>query len=187
MVVHTSGSSGNLFNDLPATGVVLTDGTILAGKPEIRDQRILKLERNGKRSELPWNRIAVVLLRPASASIIQPGSAVRAGVMMAGSDFLEGEITSIATNSITLNSLLFGIKKVNLDRRPVAILNAGVNRQSGRWEIRLTDDSLIYCEEPSPSAEALTIGHPWLSSFVLKWDEIADISSPARSTNEKSQ
>jgi len=178
VVVRTS--SGNSFEDLPTSGVVLTDGSVLAGKPEIQDLTTLKLLRRGKKWELPWSRVAAILLRPAPWSVIQPAASARSGVMMAGSDFLEGEIASIGINAVTINSVLFGLKKIALDDKPVAIVTAGIRKGSGSWEVRLTDDSLIYCDEPGANHQALTIRHPFLGTLTLALEEIAEISSPSR-------
>src|SRR4051812_32986701 len=167
---------GRRFVDLPSKGIVLTDGSILAGKPIFRDQSMVGLERAGERWQIPWPKIAAILLRPAPKAAVLREGAAQPGVLMAGGDFLEGRIAFVNTNAVTIDSILFGLKKIPLNGHPSAIVVSGIFKEAAPCQVRLMDDSMLFATDLVSEDSFLRIKHPLFDGLRANLNDLVEVT-----------
>jgi hypothetical protein len=165
----------NRFVDLPSHGVVLTDGSIVAGQPVIKGQSVVILERRDEQWQVPLGQVSVILLRPAAKSAVLQEGGGRPGVLTGGGDFLEGRIAVVSTNSVTIDSVLFGLKKIALNSHPAAIVFSGISREPGRFDVRLKDDSIVRATDLVSMTNLIQVTNPLLGRIRVGLTDLRDV------------
>ena len=67
----------------------------------------------------------------------------RAGALVAGREFVEGEVKSIADQRVTISSVLFGLRTLEGDQRATAVFLRAVTPRRCRYEIKLRNGSCL--------------------------------------------
>ena len=98
-------------------GVVLTDGTAVAGEIISADETTLHLARDGKDVAVPLDRVARVLFRPVPGKTLADLPAGRYGAALDSGDFFEGEFKGISDGRVRFDSVLFGAAQFVPGRR----------------------------------------------------------------------
>ncbi len=180
-VAVTSGQPGKGSSDLPARGVVLRDGTVLAGGVTSDDGRIFQLASGtlGERS-LPAHRVAAVLFRPAPASLGQASAQpARQGLWLLTGDVMEGDLVSLGTNRVAIASVLLGLKKYDLAANPVAYVFDRVSGPAPAWMVTLRDGSRLGVNALAVSDGALTVEHSLLGKITVPQSAVTELVSGA--------
>lgn len=123
--------------------VVLRNGTVLVGKIIAIDPSGVRQMALGQEQFFSSVQVARVLLRSVplqSASLLAPD---RPGVLLSSGDFIEGEITAVKNNSLTLNSVLLGQRRIDLGDKVIAVVWNDPKPAPGAFLVRLRDGSLL--------------------------------------------
>jgi hypothetical protein len=176
-VAVTTGQPGNGLSELPARGVVLRDGSVLAGRVTSDDGRILHVTGGvlGEHS-LSAHRVAAVLFRPAPASLgqasVQPA---RHGLWLLSGDVMEGDLVSLGTNRVAIASVLLGLKSYNLAANPVAYVFDRVSGSAPPWMVKLRDGSRLSGSSLAVGDGTLTVEHPFLGKISVPQSQVTEL------------
>ena len=161
-------------------------GSELCGTVTALDENWVTLRFNGADRKLPVAQIARVVLRriePSRQSLLVPG---RTGVLLRGGDFFESEIEKIAGGVVTVSSVLFGLKRFDLEAAVAAIQFTKTWSSEAPWEVRLTDGSrlLVHSWQPAVNGtvelDEVTLGKILVPAEQLQ--ELSKTTAPARPT-----
>jgi hypothetical protein len=158
-------------------GVVLRNGTFLAGAVTKADESAVRFAFAG-RKEAPVlnNRVARLILRPPRQSLPYDIAQGRSGVFIKNGDFFECDFRSVEHNSLTVSSVLFGLKKYWVeDGGPlVVVLNDVVKEDSG-FEVRLLDGSVLRARKIQATPASLMIEDSILGEILVPPAELVEI------------
>ena len=176
-VAITAGQPGNGSTELPARGVILRDGTVLAGTTISDDGKILSISDGTFRSTtLPAHRVAAVLFRPAPLSLAQPSAEPpRQGLWLLSGDVMEGDLVELNTNRISIESILLGQRKYQLEANQIAFVFARVSEPAPPWILHLRDGSRVGATTIAAGKGALTFAHPLLGKFTVPSAEVVEL------------
>jgi len=132
-------------------GVVLRDGTAIAANVVSADAMEVKYERDGATSAVPTERVARLVFAPVPGDFATPGD--RPGILLAGGDFVEGEISGLSVQPVEwprkpqlkagVKSLLFGARNFEVAREVIAVDYAAVAPGDAKYEVRTADGSAM--------------------------------------------
>jgi hypothetical protein len=175
-------------NNGPAVGgVLLRDGSFIAGIVTRADESAVRLSYAGKRDVPVLNsRIARIHLRPSRDPLPYETAQGRHGVFMKNGDFFESEFKRIEGNTLHVGSVLFGTKKFGIEGGDplVVVLNDGTPGNSG-FEVRLLDGSALRARKITATAEAITVEEPILGSFSIPTSELVEIRAIGRQASAR--
>jgi hypothetical protein len=155
-------------------GVLLRDGTFIAGSVSAADESAVKLSFCERRNVPVLNsRVARIVVRPPRQRLDYDVAAGRTGVFLKNGDFLESEFRSILHGSLNMSSVLFGAKRFWIEGgdATVVVLN-NCHPEPATAEIRLLDGSVVRATRLAANADTLTIEEPILGVLMIP---VADI------------
>lgn len=126
-----------------AARVLSRHGSELCGTLKSIDGDSLSLQTDGGERKFPLPQITRVIfhrLDPAREKLAAPG---RTGLLLRSGDFFEGEINAITDRMVTVNSVLFGVKRFELGPKVAAILFSEPWKENAAWDVRLADGSRL--------------------------------------------
>lgn len=136
-------------------GVVLLDGSFLRGSVSRFDRRHAVLEVDSVRTNIPMSRVARihrVLTRSDDTDRIEPGG----GVLLAGGDFIHGQVRGVEEREVVVNTLLFGDRRVAMaDARVVCFDD--IRTTAGGFEVSTTDGNRLNVAELTIARGRLTV------------------------------
>ncbi len=127
-----------------ARGVMLTDGSVIAGQIGGMEGATIHVARD-KEILLGQDKVARLLFRPVTEEV-GAGIGARTGVLLVSGDFFEGEIREIANGRVKVTSVLFGAKTFDINAQVVAIVLRDVKEVAGAYEVRSADGSVIHAK-----------------------------------------
>ena len=163
----------------PNSGVVLTDGTMVAGVPRtLADGKVLlypRFARDGQVLDWPVTEeqraaaikqnltipiVQVARLRfspePPDLSALNPGGGP--GVLLMTGDFLEAEIDRLGYSQyMDVNSILFGVKRLDAPREVICAVLRDAKPDAALYEVRLRDRSVLYAKSIAVDGEFITV------------------------------
>ena len=165
-------------NGSPAVrGVILRNGTFLAGPVTSADESAVKLS-IGRRKDVPVlnSRVARIVLRPPRQRVPYQLAAGRTGAFIKNGDFFESEFRGIDRGSLLMSSVLFGVKRFGIESgdASVVILN-DFETDSAASEVRLLDGSILRGRKVFASPRQLTVEEPLLGPISIPVDEVWEI------------
>src|SRR5206468_8239683 len=132
-------ADGATTNALPARGILLRNGSFLAGDVQSADDTVTAVSFAGRPDyPIPNTKIARVVFSPSrrAPAFDQPGN--HAGVFLKNGDFFEGDFQSVTGRTLVVSSVLLGRRKFNLDHAGVvALVLNSVARQPALFEVKL--------------------------------------------------
>jgi hypothetical protein len=163
-------------NDMPIVrGVILRDGTFLAGQVTFGDESAIRLSFAGRKDVPILNsKVARIIFRPQQLPF--EADQGRSGLFLKGGDFFEGDFRRIEHGSVSVSSVLFGLKRFRIEGgEPVAlVLNESVPAATA-FRIRLLDGSSFCATSLSGNAEAVTIQEPLLGVLSIPVSDLIEI------------
>ena len=157
-------------------GVMLRNGTFLAGSITKADESAVRLAFVG-RAESPIlnNRVARLVLRPPRTPLPYGRAQGRSGVFTKTGDFLECDFRSLERDTLTVSSVLFGLKGYRVEDGPfVVVLNDVAEEKSGH-EVRLLDGSVLRAKKLKATPASLTVTDSLLGDLVIPSAELLEI------------
>jgi hypothetical protein len=173
-------------NGPPVGGVLLRDGTFVAGTVIKADESAVRLDYGGKKDVPVLNsRIARIHLRPSRYPLPYETARGRRGVFMKNGDFFESEFKRIEGNTLYVGSVLFGTKRFGIEGGDalVVVLNDATPPSTG-FEVRLLDGSAYQVPQLTATADAVTIHEPILGTVSIPTTELFEIRSLAAHHSE---
>jgi hypothetical protein len=186
----------------PTNGIVLTDGTMLAGNVDrIENGKVSFLPRFAAVDGSPTQRPHTDAQRAASeqkkqfvefklddvararfapeppelAKFAPPGAT---GVLLLGGDFLEADVQRLAYGEfLDVNSVLFGAKRMSARGECICAVLRDVKPRSAAYEVRLRDGSIINAARISLAGDLLVVESPLTGSLKYPLAELAALES----------
>jgi hypothetical protein len=157
----------------PAKGLLLRDGTFIAGQVQSLAEASVKFSFRGKQNlVVPMHKVARVLFRlPRRGQALESG---RSGVLLSSGDFFESEIKKIDARGVKVSSVLFGLRHFDLEEVAAVICNA-VSPPPALFEVRTTDGSALVSTSLGFEGDEVTIDEPALGRMQLQPDTIVEI------------
>ncbi|MBX3746299.1 MAG: hypothetical protein KF833_13415 [Verrucomicrobiae bacterium] len=168
---------------LPATGyprLLLRGGSVLAAPVVSGDESVLRLGGDWAGSlvsVLNLARIEFVPLAPETEARIDDD---RSGVLLADGDFLDGTLRGIATNTVTMSSILFGYRQFAIGSEVAAVLLGTVEPDEATFHVRTRDGSELRARRLELGPEFVRVESPLLGSFQVRTEEIRQLRRGAR-------
>jgi hypothetical protein len=164
----------------PERGVVLTDGSMLAGVVEGIDEHVARVRRAGapKSIDVPLERLSHVRFQPASVELADKAPSNASGVLLSNGDFFEGQLRRLDGRTLRVDSLLFGVATFDVTQQAVElVLHPIVPTEPLGMLIRLTDGSRIAASAFDMDGANVRISSEWLGNITVRPDEIAEIQA----------
>jgi hypothetical protein len=158
-------------------GVILRNGTFLAGSVTKADESAVRFAFAG-RKETPVlnNRVARLILRPPRQNLPYDIALGRSGVFIKNGDFFECDFRSVEHNSLTVSSVLFGLKKYWIeDGGPLVVVLNDVVSDHSSFEVRLLDGSVLRARKIQATPTSLIIEDSILGEIPISPAELVEI------------
>jgi len=131
-------------------GIVMCDGTAMAGIVQTSDENGLGLMRKGREDRIPWKQAARIVFNLASPDLKIDA---KKGLWMNNGDFLEGEVTEVAMRPVKpesrdirlyvkVKSVLFGTRQFDAVREVMVAVLADVTPAATTFQLRTADGSV---------------------------------------------
>lgn len=106
-----------------AAGLILPDGTRIAAAILSADDTQVVFQRDGAQPEsMLLSRVAVVLFRPVPETKLGALRHATPGLLLRSGDFLDADLRAVEKGEVTMSSVLFGVRRVNVEKSAVALL-----------------------------------------------------------------
>ena len=155
---------------LPASGVVLVDGSILTGNvTHLSNDRVEIVDTGAATKAFLRKDVAWIIFSPSCPDLSNPTATSGTFVVKTAGDVFEGELSEISDENITVDSILFGSNRFEI-RKDLAAVALRRPRVWGPWFVRSMDGILH-------TAAALTVnrGHVIVGSASIPVGEIKEI------------
>ena len=126
----------------------------------------------GLLSALNLARIEFVPLTPEVQVKVEAG---RRGVLLVDGDYLDGTLRSIATNSVTLSSLLYGYRSFAVGSEAAVIQMGDVEAEEISFRVVLRNGSELKARRIEIEQGALRVESPLLGSLMVKRDDLKSL------------
>ena len=157
-------------------GVMLRNGSFLAGSITKADESAVRFIFAG-RAEAPIlnSRVARLVLRPSRQPLPFSLAAGRTGVFTKNGDFLACDFRGLEHSTLTISSVLFGLKRYGLEDGPFVVVLNDLAEEKSRYEVRLIDGSVLRAKKLKATPGALTVTDSILGDFDFPPAELLEI------------
>jgi hypothetical protein len=129
-------------------GLILRDGSMLAGQVRSASDSVVRIFRNREREmSIPLNDISRVLLGPLPQKYVEKLQPGRHGVLLYTGDFFEGELMGIEGARVKISSVLFGVKKFEMPQVLAISLRDATAPAKDAFEITASDGSVLSADK----------------------------------------
>lgn len=160
-------------------GVVLKGGSLLAGRfsralfdPTAAEDNP-QFSRGGKPIKIPRSTIAAALMLPLDRTKLESAGA-NPSVLMRNGDSTDGDVTEISSDQVSVSSVLLGITTYRATEVRACFLQP-VQPQSGAFEVRLRDGSILNATGVSSSGDDVVITDVSGLSIQASLAEVAQV------------
>jgi hypothetical protein len=156
---------------------MLRNGTFLAGSITKADESAVRLALAARpEASVLNNRVARIILRPPRQLLPYDIAQGRRGVFTKQSDFFECEFRGLEHNSLTVSSVLFGLKRYSLaEESPLVVILNDVALENAGHEVRLIDGSVLRAKKLKVRSGSLTVTDSILGDFSIPAAELLEI------------
>jgi hypothetical protein len=160
-------------------GILLRNGTFLAGPVRAITADGAKVAyRSDKEFHVPLHQVARAIFRVSPRNAILANPTLPAGALLGNGDFVEGELQFGRGRDFRVSSVLLGLRKYNLDQNDVAALVVGSpSRMPFKYELHLSDNSIVKAQSISVEQEHVTIVEPLLGSLQVPRSAVTELRS----------
>lgn len=170
---------------IPSEGIMTTDGSFFAQPVKAIDSKHIQYGD----MQLDRTVVGTIFLRPLSIFEARLLADKPAGVLHMDGTFTKGKLLRLDDNTITVSSILFGLKKLLRGRDAVAVVINPMPGHMPKYSVRLHDGSILFApkyvvqnhhlklidtpfqEQLIPLAEVAEISHGVLPSHVQRAEE----------------
>jgi hypothetical protein len=146
-------------------GVLFRDGTRVAATIVSADAKVgVRYERDGQTLTAPLDTVARLVFSPVPLDNAEPKGS---GILLATGDFIEGDVTDIATQPVDwprppqlkagVRSVLFGARTFETAREILCVDYAAVAPTPAAYELRTADGSLLRAKQVTITKDAVTV------------------------------
>lgn len=164
---------------IPAAGALAWNGSYIAHPVESLTESRVQFVGDPAGIRLTTVNAAAIFFQPLSLPVadrIRSGKVGREGVLLVGGDFLEGEITSIKNNRITLQTLLFGAKQYQGGSQAAAVYLQKPTKPREQWVVQTRLGTEIHLRNLEWDEATLVADQTPFRKLRLKADEIHEIA-----------
>jgi hypothetical protein len=156
-------------------GVVFRDGSLVAADIRGADDTSIRFVRRGQSQEqsAPLTDVAQILLRKPRRPLQTAPS--ESGVILTGGDFVAGELKKMKDSQLTLSSVLFGLRRLDLHREVAAVVLRRVAPGQAAYEIETREGSLYLARRVSVESGALIAHSELMGEVKLSWGEVEEL------------
>ncbi len=173
--VHLQATTGTAA----ARGVMLTDGSILAGDILSMSLQTVKVRHDGVELPVAASRVARIFYAPSSGGPSGRLAAGTSGGYLASGDFYQGEITALSDDKVTISSVLFGPRQFTIQPELSAMVLRDASAPAApAATLMLRDGSLLYATDLSFANGQVRISQPILGSMNIPLAQLKQISRP---------
>lgn len=163
----------------PASGyprVVLRGGSVLIAPVESADDSVVRLGGTFAGSLVSVLNVARVEFVPSTPELEARLEPDRQGLVLTDGDFLEGTVRSVATNVVTMSSLLLGFRRFPAGSEAAAIQLGAVTPDEAPFRIRTRNGSELRARRVEAGEGTLRAESPLLGALTLRGEEIVSIT-----------
>ena len=125
---------------IPSEGIMTTDGSFLAQPVKSIDREYIQYGD----TKLDRKIVGTIFLRPLSIFETRVLTDKPAGVLLMDGTFTKGKLLRLDEDTITISSILFGLKKLTRGRDAVAVVINSAPNPRPRYSFRLRDGSILF-------------------------------------------
>ena len=175
----STGSEKPWVEKVVERGIVFRDGSVVAAEVRSADGTSVHYVRRGGSQEqsAPLGDVAKILVRKAKRNV--EAEALESGVVLAGGDFVAGELKSMKDGQLTVSSVLFGLRRLDLNRdvATVALRAAAAGRAA--FEIETRDGSLFLARSVAAAGNELVAHTEVTGEVKLAWADVEELRAGA--------
>lgn len=154
--------------------LVLEDGTVIADHLRSADDTSITFSADKKGLNVLTRHVARIQFQAIDELEFLPTG--RPGVLLASGDFVDGEFQCISNNRVVLGSVLFGQRKIELDRKVAAVVLRDAQSPPLPFEVKTLDGSLWRARSIAIESGALKVETPLTGTRRIPSGEIREIS-----------
>ena len=165
-------------NDMPTVrGVLLRDGSFIAGTVAFADVSAVRLSLGGRKDVPVLNsKVARIFLRPPRQPFRFEIARGRTGLFLKTGDFFESDFQGIEHGSLNMSSVLFGLKRYWIESSdPVAVVLNDYAPATAAFEVRLLNGSVLRATKLSATADGITMQEPLLGMLLIPVSDLFEI------------
>jgi hypothetical protein len=156
--------------------VWLRDGTFLAGSIARGDESAMRISFGGRKEVSILNSLIARVIFHPSHHVPFESAHGRSGLFLKNGDFLEADIQRIERGSVSVSSVLFGLKRYRTEgNEAMAVVLNDMAPVQVAYRIRLLDGSSLGATEMSGADGSITLEEPLLGRVTLAASEVFEI------------
>lgn len=136
---HVEAIAGSPPMEFSAKGFLTRSGTFLACEVYAADETSIHFKRQSKSATYPINDVSRIVYRPVLTEMAGGMRGPQNGVLLASGDFLDGQIKSIRDGHLSISSVLFGLKQLELKDEVMAVALRASTALSAPYTLRTAD------------------------------------------------
>ena len=157
---------------IPSEGIMTTDGSFLA-------QPVKAIEREHIQygdKKLDRKIVGTIFLRPLSIFETRVLADKPAGVLLMDGTFTKGKLLRLDDNTITISSILFGLKKLTRGRDAVAVVINSAAGPNPKYSFRLRDGSILFAPQYTIQKNQLRLMDTPFQNYPIPISALAELS-----------
>lgn len=155
--------------------ILLRGGSVLIGPVEKADESVIRLGGTFAGMLVSTLNVARIEYVPLTPELQERAEADRRGVLLVDGDFLDGSLRSIATNAVTVSSLLYGFRTFAAGSEAAWVQAGTVEAEDAPYRIALRNGSELRARRLEMGTNTLRAESPLLGSMLLKRDMIRSL------------
>jgi len=160
----------------PARGIVLADGSTIAGLvTELDAQTLTWTVAGGAAQSAKLADVSWILFQPTHPRLTLPAGEATMGALLRSGDFAAGESVALDEGKVTVTSSLFGPKTFDLAKEVSAIALRAPARWEDAWHVRDNTGNVVSGANIKVEKEFVLVG-----DRRVKLADVREIYAPAR-------
>jgi regulation of enolase protein 1 (concanavalin A-like superfamily) len=156
-------------------GFVTRGGTFVAADVYAIDQNLVRYMRDNAQGAVPLNDVARILYKPLLLDHAEKLSPGRQGLLMSTGDFLEGDVRALKDGTVSVSSVLFGLRKVPIYDELTAVILHDVASEKTPFTLTTTDGSTYRPKSLKPTLQTLQIDDASLGQLTIPLGMLAQL------------
>jgi len=164
----------------PPAGIVLCDGSVLAGQTtHASDTQIDFTPVDAPSLSLPRQTVGALIFHTAPLSFAKhlAEKNFHQALLVDGQE-IEGTVNTLVGETLSLNSVIFGPLQENAKHDVIAAALNTVSSSANRYRITTTNGSVYMVATVTRTTETISFEHPLLGKRTLPLSQIREVSPP---------
>jgi len=154
---------------------VLRGGSVVIAPVVSADESVIRLGGRMAGALLSALNLARIEFVPLTPELQEKVEAGRQGVLLVDGDYLDGTLRSIATNSVTVSSLLYGFRSFAAGSEVAVVQMGDVETEEVSFRVALRNGSELRARRIEIEPGALRVESPLLGSLVVKREDVKSL------------